>query len=73
LRAAGFRDAFESAGVEPAPTAPAERPDTRIDWVWLRGHTALDAQVSDAPGSDHRLVAATVRVVESSATTGALR
>src|SRR5690606_24272316 len=69
LRTAGFRDAFEGAGVPPAPTSPAERPQVRIDWIWLRGYTAIDARVSDAPGSDHRLVTATLRATERTAVT----
>ena len=75
LRAAGFHDAFESAGVRPLPTAPAERPDTRIDWIWLRGYTALDAAVSAGPGSDHRLVVAAIRAAAAapSNTSGASR
>jgi endonuclease/exonuclease/phosphatase family metal-dependent hydrolase len=75
LRAAGFRDAFESADIRPLPTAPAERPDTRIDWIWLRGYTAVDASVSAGPGSDHRLVVAAIRAAPArqSNITGAMR
>jgi endonuclease/exonuclease/phosphatase family metal-dependent hydrolase len=62
LRAAGFRDAFELAGARARPTAPASRPAARIDWIWLRGLDAASALVSAGAGSDHRLVAATVRM-----------
>ena len=61
LRAAGFRDAFEIAGSPPAPTSPAGRPTTRIDWIWVRGASVSAAEVSADPGSDHRLVAATIQ------------
>lgn len=56
LRAAGFRDAFELAGAESSPTAPAIRPVRRIDWLWLRGLDATAARVVDATASDHRPV-----------------
>jgi endonuclease/exonuclease/phosphatase (EEP) superfamily protein YafD len=58
LRAAGFEDAFESAGRPGAPTMPADNPVQRADWIWIRGLRAHSAYVLDARGSDHRLVAA---------------
>jgi endonuclease/exonuclease/phosphatase family metal-dependent hydrolase len=61
VQAAGFRDAFDLAGVPASPTAPASRPTERIDWIWLRGLEAAAARVSAGGGSDHRLVAARVR------------
>lgn len=76
LRAAGFHDAFESAGVRPLPTSPAERPQTRIDWIWLRGYTAVHAAVAGGPGSDHRLVVAAIRAATTpglSSTSGGRR
>jgi endonuclease/exonuclease/phosphatase family metal-dependent hydrolase len=61
LQAAGFRDAFLLAGAPPEPTAPADRPVRRIDWIWVRGLMVDGATVSMGPGSDHRLVAASIR------------
>jgi endonuclease/exonuclease/phosphatase family metal-dependent hydrolase len=58
LRAAGFVDAFESAGRPPSPTVPERVPTQRADWIWVRGLRARSADVLDARGSDHRLVAA---------------
>lgn len=62
LEEAGFRDAFELAGVPPAPTSPAIVPVERIDWIWLRGYDAVDARVLESTASDHRLVVAVVGV-----------
>lgn len=62
LRAAGFRDAFELAGAEPAATWPAREPAMRIDWLWLRGVEAVAAEVLENAPSDHRLVVATLQV-----------
>ncbi|MBI4544456.1 MAG: endonuclease/exonuclease/phosphatase family protein [Gemmatimonadetes bacterium] len=60
LRAAGFRDAFELAGVAPAATAPAGEPRQRIDWIWIRGAAASHAAVLPHTASDHRLVVTTI-------------
>ncbi len=65
LGEAGFRDAFELAGAEPAPTAPAVTPTERIDWIWLRGYDAVEARILGSTASDHRLVAARVRATAS--------
>ena len=62
LRAAGFADAFALAEQAPSPTAPAARPDRRIDWVLVRGIGASAATVSGPAGSDHRMVSASLRV-----------
>ncbi|MGH7551670.1 MAG: endonuclease/exonuclease/phosphatase family protein [Longimicrobiales bacterium] len=61
LRNAGYRDAFELAGVTGEPTWPASRPAERIDWIWVRGYGVFDAVVSRGAGSDHRLVTARLR------------
>ncbi len=53
---AGFEDPFVASGFPPLFTDPAENPHKRIDYVWIRGLTATDAQVSDSLASDHRLV-----------------
>lgn len=62
LRGEGFRDAFELAGADPAHTWPADEPEMRIDWIWLRDVRADAAEVLEAAPSDHRLVAATLQV-----------
>ncbi len=55
--AAGFADPFLTLGIDPAPlTSPAIQPDSRIDYVWLRGLSPSAAQVADSLASDHRLV-----------------
>jgi endonuclease/exonuclease/phosphatase family metal-dependent hydrolase len=54
---AGFVDPFLTLGLDPAPpTSPAIQPDSRIDFVWLRGLSPSAAQVSNSLASDHRLV-----------------
>jgi endonuclease/exonuclease/phosphatase family metal-dependent hydrolase len=53
---AGFSDPFVTGGFEPAPTSPSESPQERIDYVWTRGLSAVDARVLDSTASDHRLV-----------------
>lgn len=62
LRAAGFVDAFETAGARPTGTWPARRPTMQIDWVWIRGLDAVAAEVLEDTPSDHRLVVATLQV-----------
>jgi endonuclease/exonuclease/phosphatase (EEP) superfamily protein YafD len=53
---AGFSDPFVVGGFDPAPTSPSESPRERIDYVWTRGLSAVDAQVLDSTASDHRMV-----------------
>jgi endonuclease/exonuclease/phosphatase family metal-dependent hydrolase len=63
LRTAGMADAFTAAGGGPAdaPTWPADRPDRRIDWIWLSGDLAATRFVATtSTASDHRGVAVTV-------------
>lgn len=62
LRAAGFQDAFEAAGVEAGATWPARAPTLRIDWVWIRGLEAVRAEVLEPTPSDHRAVVATLQI-----------
>ena len=54
---AGFEDPFVALDLGSPPTDPAINPTKRIDFVWLRELTPLDAQVLDATASDHLLVA----------------
>jgi endonuclease/exonuclease/phosphatase family metal-dependent hydrolase len=64
LRAAGLTDAFTAAGGGPAdaPTWPADRPDRRIDWIWVSGDlTATGFAATTGTASDHRGIAVTVR------------
>ena len=57
VRATGFADPFVLLGVEqPPPTSPAVNPQSRIDFVWLRGLIPVKAWVSDSLASDHRMV-----------------
>jgi endonuclease/exonuclease/phosphatase (EEP) superfamily protein YafD len=53
---AGFVDPFVFLGNLPAYTDPAIDPHKRIDYVWARGLTPLEAEVSPSLASDHRLV-----------------
>jgi endonuclease/exonuclease/phosphatase family metal-dependent hydrolase len=64
LRAAGLTDAFTAAGGRPAdePTWPADRPDRRIDWIWVSGDLAAgEFAATTGRASDHRGIAVTVR------------
>jgi endonuclease/exonuclease/phosphatase family metal-dependent hydrolase len=55
--AAGFVDPFTETGSIPAPnTSPAVNPSERIDYVWIRGVTPLEAWVPESIASDHRMV-----------------
>jgi endonuclease/exonuclease/phosphatase family metal-dependent hydrolase len=56
IRQAGFTDPFELLGLLPAPTHPAQNPNERLDYVWLRGLAPAGACVVDSTASDHRLV-----------------
>lgn len=63
IREAGFADPFATLGVQPIPaTAPASSPDERIDYVWVRGATPVQAWVSPSLASDHRLVGVEVEM-----------
>jgi endonuclease/exonuclease/phosphatase family metal-dependent hydrolase len=57
IRQAGFVDPFIELAIRPAPpTAPADRPTERIDYVWVRGLMPVRAWVSPSLASDHRMV-----------------
>jgi endonuclease/exonuclease/phosphatase family metal-dependent hydrolase len=64
VRQAGLTDAFVAGGGRPADerTWPSDRPDRRIDYIWLSGDLAASGFAA-TPGtaSDHRGVAVTVR------------
>jgi endonuclease/exonuclease/phosphatase (EEP) superfamily protein YafD len=59
---AGFVDPFIAGGFYPAPTDPAEKPNKRIDFVWMRGLTPTDARVLESTASDHRMVVVEARL-----------
>ena len=65
VRAAGLGDAFAAGGGGRADelTWPSDRPDRRIDYIWLSGDLAASGFAA-APGtaSDHRGIAVTVRL-----------
>jgi endonuclease/exonuclease/phosphatase family metal-dependent hydrolase len=64
LRDAGLADAFTAGGGGPADerTWPADRPDRRIDYIWLSGDLAAGGFVATTgTASDHRGIAVTVR------------
>jgi endonuclease/exonuclease/phosphatase family metal-dependent hydrolase len=62
--AAGFVDPFEALGIDPPPfTDPAIEPNTRIDYVWLRGLEAVEAWVPDSIASDHRMVVVEIQLL----------
>lgn len=52
VRSKEFADPF----TEPIPTAPSASPEERVDYIWLRGLSPLEARVSPSTASDHRLV-----------------
>jgi endonuclease/exonuclease/phosphatase family metal-dependent hydrolase len=56
LESAGFVDPFPATGNLPAYSDPAIGPHKRIDYVWARGLTPVEAKVSPSLASDHRLV-----------------
>lgn len=63
VRRAGLTDAF-TAGGGPADelTWPSDRPDRRIDYIWLSGDLAATGFVATtSTASDHRGIAVTVR------------
>lgn len=54
---AGFDDPFLLLGIDPSPpTSPAISPETRIDYVFMRGLAPLQAEVLPSLASDHRMV-----------------
>jgi len=61
IEGAEFEDPFVTLDLGSPPSDPAINPTKRIDFVWLRGLTPIDALVADSTASDHRLV-----VVEAS-------
>jgi endonuclease/exonuclease/phosphatase family metal-dependent hydrolase len=56
VQMAGFDDPFQELGIDPPPTSPAVDPQDRIDYVWIRGLTPVEARVDDSLASDHRMV-----------------
>jgi endonuclease/exonuclease/phosphatase family metal-dependent hydrolase len=64
VRAAGLTDAFTAGGGGRADelTWPSDRPDRRIDYLWLSPDLAAsEYAATDGTASDHRGVAVTVR------------
>jgi endonuclease/exonuclease/phosphatase family metal-dependent hydrolase len=64
VRAAGLTDAFAAGGGGRADelTWPSDRPDRRIDYLWLSPDLAAsEYAATDGTASDHRGVAVTVR------------
>jgi endonuclease/exonuclease/phosphatase (EEP) superfamily protein YafD len=70
MQEAGFDDPFIVGGFDPAPTDPAEEPNKRIDYVWIRGPVLgpasaglvpTDARVLQSLASDHRMVVVEAR------------
>jgi endonuclease/exonuclease/phosphatase family metal-dependent hydrolase len=64
VRAAGLTDAFTAGGGGRADelTWPSDRPDRRIDYLWLSSDLAASGfAATDGTASDHRGVAVTVR------------
>jgi endonuclease/exonuclease/phosphatase family metal-dependent hydrolase len=68
VRAAGLSDAFTAGdgGRADELTWPSDRPDRRIDYIWLSGDLAASGFAA-VPGtaSDHRGIAVTVRLAGS--------
>ncbi len=63
VRQAGFTDPFLQLGIDPPPpTDPAINPQERIDYLWLRQVTPLQAWVSESLASDHRMVVVEVNL-----------
>jgi endonuclease/exonuclease/phosphatase family metal-dependent hydrolase len=60
---AGFVDPFITLGIDPPPlTDPAIQPIKRIDYVWMRGLTPIEAWVPDSLASDHRMAVVEVEM-----------
>jgi endonuclease/exonuclease/phosphatase family metal-dependent hydrolase len=62
--AAGFTDPFQALGMSPPPTDPAVEPERRIDYIWLRQITPLEAWVDDSLASDHRMVVVEIALAQ---------
>ena len=62
IAAAGFLDPFVALGLGSPPTNAAFHPSKRIDFVWLRDLTPVDARVLESAASDHRLVVVEARL-----------
>lgn len=58
IEAQEFSDPFVVLGRQDSLTDPAKEPVQRIDYVWSRGLTPIEAQVAPSLASDHRLVVA---------------
>jgi endonuclease/exonuclease/phosphatase family metal-dependent hydrolase len=64
VRRAGLTDAFTAAGGGPADelTWRSDRPDRRIDYIWLSGDLAPTGFVATTgTASDHRGIAVTIQ------------
>jgi endonuclease/exonuclease/phosphatase family metal-dependent hydrolase len=64
LRAAGLTDAFAAGGGRPGdePTWPSNRPDRRIDYLWVLPDLAASGfAATTGTASDHRGVAVTIQ------------
>jgi endonuclease/exonuclease/phosphatase family metal-dependent hydrolase len=59
---ANLHDPFTTMAQDLAFTSPAQDPQERIDYVWLRGLTAKKAWVPDSIASDHRMVVVEVQL-----------
>lgn len=51
-----LRDAWDECGVGSGDTFPASAPDRRIDYLFIRSGSCIDAQVPESLASDHRPV-----------------
>jgi endonuclease/exonuclease/phosphatase family metal-dependent hydrolase len=56
IQGAGFEEPFLVQGLGAPPTSPSTGPYERIDYVWLRDLTPVDATVPVSSASDHRPV-----------------
>jgi endonuclease/exonuclease/phosphatase family metal-dependent hydrolase/membrane protein CcdC involved in cytochrome C biogenesis len=56
IQDASFEDPFLVLGLSAPPTSPSTGPYERLDYVWLRDVTPVDAQVPVSLASDHRPV-----------------
>lgn len=63
IEEAGFIDPFVALNIDPMPfTSPAPEPTSRIDFVWVRNLSVVDAWVPDSQASDHRIVVIEVQM-----------
>jgi endonuclease/exonuclease/phosphatase family metal-dependent hydrolase len=61
LSKAGLADAIDLAGVEPGFTTPPEKPQHRIDYIWVSMDLSVrDAVIPQSLASDHLPVVATI-------------